>query len=75
MVGLVVAASSVDATKGALTQIYAAGSEQIEKQNVKGQYFVPYCKIADPTPIAQNKELAKQTWEWTEKILGREFKV
>ncbi|KAJ3356955.1 hypothetical protein HDU83_009125 [Entophlyctis luteolus] len=54
---------------GALTQVYVAGSADIEKQNVKGKYFVPFCQQGEPSAKAQDKDEAVKTWEWSERML------
>ncbi|KAJ3127031.1 hypothetical protein HK100_009974 [Physocladia obscura] len=64
----------ISAEKGALTQTYVAASEDIEKQNLKAKYFVPYCKVAEISADAQDKTQAVNTWEWTEKILKQQYK-
>ncbi|KAJ3055563.1 hypothetical protein HK097_010084 [Rhizophlyctis rosea] len=54
---------------GALTQLYAATSPDIEAKPYKGQYFVPVGKLAKPSDYALDDQLAKKLWEWTENIL------
>ncbi|KAI8820669.1 short chain dehydrogenase [Fimicolochytrium jonesii] len=55
--------------KGALTQIYAAGSTEIETNNVRAQYLWPIAKIGEPTALAKDQERADNLWNLSEKIL------
>lgn len=64
----------ISSYKGALTQLYAATAEKIETDVLQNKYFVPFCTLAEPSPNAQNKELALKTWYWTEKNLRDKFK-
>ncbi|KAI8803534.1 hypothetical protein BJ742DRAFT_496882 [Cladochytrium replicatum] len=54
--------------KGALTQVYAATSPEIEKNDYRGQYFVPFGKLAKPSQLAEDKELRDRLWEFSEKL-------
>ncbi|KAJ3122752.1 hypothetical protein HK100_011851 [Physocladia obscura] len=65
---------SISQEKGALTQTFVAGSEEIEKQNLKAKYFVPYCQVAEPSAAAKDKVESTKTWEWTENILKQQYK-
>jgi WW domain-containing oxidoreductase len=69
LTGVFINFARVDEFKGALTQIFAAGAKEIEKKGCKGQYFVPYCTLAEPNAAAQNADYIQKTWDWTEKIL------
>lgn len=64
---------SIDAFRGALTQIYVAASPEIEKESSFGNYFVPYCTMAEPTLCGKSDEMALQTWNWTETVLKEKF--
>jgi hypothetical protein len=66
--------AAISPQKGALTQIFAAAASDIDKLQIKGKYFVPYCKEASPTATASNEYLMKETWEWTEKILQQKYR-
>jgi NAD(P)-dependent dehydrogenase (short-subunit alcohol dehydrogenase family) len=61
--------------EGALTQLFLVTGPRVEREGIRGRYFVPVAK-----EIAQNKlvtsDLAARLWEWTEeqkvKALARE---
>ncbi|TFK69854.1 NAD(P)-binding protein [Pluteus cervinus] len=55
--------------KGALTALYAATAEEIEKEDLRGQYFVPLAKHTQPSKQAQNEQLAKELWEFSERVI------
>ncbi|CAG8665608.1 19466_t:CDS:2 [Dentiscutata erythropus] len=55
--------------EGALTQLYCATSPEIEEKNLHAKYFVPYGKLGKPTAQAKNEELAKQLWDFSEKLV------
>ncbi|KAI8853435.1 hypothetical protein BC829DRAFT_413919 [Chytridium lagenaria] len=62
--------------KGALTQIYCAVHNDIVKNGVKGQYFVPTAHLSHPIPAVLVPERAVKLWEWSEKIVNdRGFKL
>ena len=65
---------SVDSKYGALTQIYVAAASQIEKDKIKGKYFVPYCALASPNKNGCDITKAKKMWDWTETILKEKFR-
>jgi WW domain-containing oxidoreductase len=64
----------IDSFKGSLTQIFVAGSDTIEKNQVKGKYFVPYCKEAEPSATGKNTEWAQKTWDWTQVVLKDKYR-
>jgi len=55
--------------EGALTQLYVATSPEIEQKNYRGEYFVPFAKLATPSSFASNPELAQKLWDFTQQIL------
>ncbi|KAJ3199751.1 hypothetical protein HDU67_002583 [Dinochytrium kinnereticum] len=55
---------------GALTQVYASTSPEIIEKQYKGEYFVPIAKLGLATDIARDGVLAKELWEWTERIIS-----
>ncbi|KAJ3104092.1 hypothetical protein HDU97_009541 [Phlyctochytrium planicorne] len=59
----------VSAEFGTLSQLYAATSPEIDSKKIVAQYFVPTCVIATPSALATNVELAKNLWDWSEKII------
>ncbi|CAG8686445.1 4931_t:CDS:2, partial [Dentiscutata heterogama] len=54
---------------GALTQLYCATSPEVEEKNLRAKYFVPFGELGEPTAQAKDKELAKQLWEFSEKLV------
>ncbi|KAI8799458.1 hypothetical protein BJ742DRAFT_845926 [Cladochytrium replicatum] len=59
--------------QGALTQLYAAASPEIETQNYRGQYFVPFGKVGKLSKPAENKELREKLWEFSEKLVAEKI--
>ncbi|XP_057370180.1 retinol dehydrogenase 13-like [Daphnia carinata] len=57
--------------EGAQTSIYLAVADEVS--NVSGQYFRD-CKIAQPSKLVRDKELAKKLWEVTERLVRLEPK-
>ncbi|TFK69855.1 NAD(P)-binding protein [Pluteus cervinus] len=55
--------------KGALTALYAATAEEIEKDDMRGKYFVPLATQAQPSKQAQDEQLGRQLWEFSEKMI------
>ncbi|KAI8803535.1 hypothetical protein BJ742DRAFT_777143 [Cladochytrium replicatum] len=53
---------------GALTQVYAATSPEIEEKDYRGQYFVPFGKLAKPSRLSEDKELRDRLWELSEQL-------
>lgn len=64
----------INVKQGALTQIYAAAASQIEKDGIKGKYFVPYCTLASPNSNGCDITKARKMWDWTETILKEKFR-
>jgi NAD(P)-dependent dehydrogenase (short-subunit alcohol dehydrogenase family) len=53
--------------KGARTHIYCASSPELE--SVTGQYFA-YCKAAEPSDLAKDREIGRRVWAWSEEVTG-----
>ena len=58
-------------THGALTQLYAATSQEIEELGHRGQYFVPVARLQALADYAQDQAAEEQLWEWTERTIER----
>jgi NAD(P)-dependent dehydrogenase (short-subunit alcohol dehydrogenase family) len=57
-------------TRGALTQLYAAASPEVEEQGHRGQYFVPVARLQKQLPAYAEDEAAEERlWEWTEQTI------
>jgi NAD(P)-dependent dehydrogenase (short-subunit alcohol dehydrogenase family) len=60
-------------TQGALNSLYCATSTDIVEQNIKGKYFIPFAKIEKESELAQNDQLAKKLWEFTENLVNEKL--
>ncbi|GAA5937926.1 hypothetical protein JCM10213_001935 [Rhodosporidiobolus nylandii] len=56
-------------SEGAKTQLYLAASTEVDEKDYRGQYFMPIATPATPSALAQDKELAKQLWQLSEKVV------
>jgi len=67
------------AAEGAATAIYLATSRQIESMNQSGKYFIPIGAEGETSKIAEDGDLAKDLWSWTEQqaitALGNSWEV
>jgi NAD(P)-dependent dehydrogenase (short-subunit alcohol dehydrogenase family) len=61
---------SVKPDFGALTQLYLATSPEVETLNIRGKYLVPTAKLHIPSKAAQDPQLAKKLWEFSESFLN-----
>ncbi|KWU44208.1 NAD(P)-binding protein, partial [Rhodotorula sp. JG-1b] len=52
--------------EGAKTQLYLAGSHEVEEKNYRAMYFVPIATPASTTAYGQDEELAEQLWKLSE---------
>lgn len=61
---------------GALTQLYLATSQEVEKKDIKGQLFFPVAmKAMDKiSKIALDDEMVEKLWTWTEKLVHQKLK-
>ena len=55
-------------TEGARTSVYLASSPQVK--GVTGKYF-DRCVSVAPSPLAQDPQLARKLWEWSERAVLR----
>ncbi|CAO3679550.1 unnamed protein product [Umbelopsis vinacea] len=62
-------AMSIDVEDGAITQMYLATSPEVEDQDIKGKYYVPYGVAATPIGHATSQKNQTELWDFTEKIL------
>ncbi|CAG8656513.1 16544_t:CDS:2, partial [Acaulospora colombiana] len=60
--------------EGALTQLYCASSPEILEKNLRGMYFVPCAKLAEPSKQAKDEELARKLWEYSENFVNERLK-
>ncbi|CAG8603662.1 7627_t:CDS:2 [Cetraspora pellucida] len=54
---------------GALTQLYCATSPEIEEQDYRGKYFVPFGVLGETTDFGKDEELAKKLWDFSENLV------
>jgi len=64
---------AVSPDKGALTTLYAATSENFDKEKITGEYFVPYGEKEAGSKLARDEGLRKRLWEWTEKTIAEKM--
>jgi len=50
---------------GALTQLYLSTSPDVEKDNIRAQYYIPIAKKSVAQPLGQNDELARKLWDFS----------
>ncbi|KAI8447135.1 hypothetical protein BY996DRAFT_7111969, partial [Phakopsora pachyrhizi] len=57
--------------QGALTQLYAATSPEIETKKLKAAYLVPTCQVGKKSTLAEdtNGNLGQQFWKLCEKLI------
>jgi len=54
---------------GALTQLYVATSPEIEQENYRARYFVPYAKLSTSSKVSTDEELAEKLWKFTDDLV------
>ncbi|CAG8789673.1 23839_t:CDS:2 [Racocetra persica] len=58
---------------GAITSLYCATSPEIEEKNYRAKYFEPFGKECELPPYAEDDDLAKQLWEFTEHLINEKL--
>lgn len=65
--------------EGAATAMYLAASPQVENLNQSGKYFIPIATEGETSTLAEDEDLAKDLWSWTEQqvvaALGNNLEV
>lgn len=51
---------------GAATAIFLAASDEVVKSDVKGKYFIPIATEGKTSIVADDKDLARNLWYWTD---------
>ncbi|KAL2356486.1 putative short chain dehydrogenase/reductase [Cryomyces antarcticus] len=51
----------------ATTALFLAASKDVEDRDLRGRYFIPIATEGKITTIAQDKDLAKNLWYWSER--------
>ncbi|TKA75890.1 hypothetical protein B0A49_03238 [Cryomyces minteri] len=54
-------------TDAATTALFLAASKDVEDRDLRGRYFIPIATEDKTTTIAQDKDLAKNLWYWSER--------
>ncbi|CAG8523310.1 15495_t:CDS:2 [Dentiscutata heterogama] len=62
--------SSISPEDGAITTLYCATSPEIEEKNYRGKYFVPFGVEGEKSSYAEDEDLAKRLWEFTENFIN-----
>ncbi|KAJ3021175.1 UNVERIFIED_CONTAM: hypothetical protein HDU68_009775 [Siphonaria sp. JEL0065] len=58
--------------EGAHSALFAATHPNVEQQNIRGQYIIPFGAISeDFHPMGSDKELAQKLWDYSEAVCGR----
>ncbi|KAF2805815.1 putative short chain dehydrogenase/reductase [Mytilinidion resinicola] len=61
--------------EGAATALFLATNRDVELKDIKGKYFVPIATESKPSTLAENKDLQKNLWYWTDhqvtEVLGK----
>ncbi|CAG8668411.1 4992_t:CDS:2 [Cetraspora pellucida] len=65
--------SAISAEDGALTNLYCATSPEIEEKNYRAKYFEPFGNVCEQTSYAQDDDLAKRLWEFTENLINEKL--
>ena len=55
--------------EGCRPALWAAVSEEIEKNKVQGSYVVPDKKVTDPSSQARDEELGERLWKLTLEVI------
>lgn len=63
--------------QGATTAMYLAASKEVEERNINGKFFIPIAMEAEPSKLAQDKDLSNNLWYWSDhnatEVLGRDW--
>ncbi|CAG8774988.1 29407_t:CDS:2, partial [Racocetra persica] len=61
-------ASKISPEDGAITTLYCATSPEIDVKNYRGKYFEPFGDECELSSLAEDGDLAKRLWEFTENL-------
>jgi NAD(P)-dependent dehydrogenase (short-subunit alcohol dehydrogenase family) len=65
----------MDTKTGALTTLYCCVSEEIERKNLSGKYFVPFGEEKEPSKLAQDLKLARKLWDFSVKVIKEKLET
>ena len=57
-------------SRGALTQLSAAASPEVEERGLRGRYLVPVARPQEPSAAARDRAAEERLWEWTERSIA-----
>ncbi|KAF8977587.1 hypothetical protein BGZ46_007258 [Entomortierella lignicola] len=60
---------AISPDEGSLTQLYLAASPKIEKEDIRGRYFIPVANEILPSPFARDEKLQEELWAYSEKLV------
>jgi len=60
-------------TSGCRSALFAATSEDIISESIRGQYIVPDRKVTEPSSRAQDEEMGERLWALQEELLKEKF--
>jgi len=55
--------------QGAITTLFTATAKEIEDNNWRGEYFVPYAQRSKPSSLGEDAQLARNLWDLSENII------
>jgi hypothetical protein len=61
-------------SKGAVTQMYLSTSPEVEANDIRGQYYIPYGESATPAGHATSQENQTKLWDLSEKYLSEKVR-
>ncbi|CAG8813980.1 36068_t:CDS:2 [Gigaspora margarita] len=65
--------SAISSEDGTITTLYCATSPEIEEKNYRGRYFIPFGIEGDKSSYAEDEDLAKRLWEFTENLINEKL--
>ncbi|CAG8821115.1 15734_t:CDS:2, partial [Racocetra persica] len=68
-----VSSSAHEFAPEAITTLYCATSPEIEEKNYREKYFELFGREVEPTSDAQDEDLAKRLWEYTENLINEKL--
>jgi len=60
-------------SSGCRSALFAATSEDIISESIRGQYIVPDRKVTEPSSRAQDEEMGERLWQLQETLLREKF--
>ncbi|KAF9930588.1 hypothetical protein FBU30_000291 [Linnemannia zychae] len=60
---------------GALSQIYAATSPEIEEKDMRGRYFIPVANEIESSAMSKDEALQEKLWSFSENLMREKIKA